>query len=166
MPPKTRFTYRHQYDDTADAIERAATDITCLDESKTLQHFTPDADLNVIMKRYGMTDGSIPPQAADPSYYGDFRGAPDFRAALDRSRDALEKFSMLPAKIRNKFNNDPTELFEWVSDENNHEEAVQLGLLSKAPASDKAALIPATSTAPLPNTATTTAASVPTVQPS
>lgn len=100
--------------------------------SKTQQHFAKDADLNTIVKRYGITDGAIPPAAADARYYGDFSDAFDFRDALDRTRDAVAKFNALPAELRRIFENDPAYLHEWVSDPANIEQAVELGLLSKA----------------------------------
>lgn len=38
--PVTRFTWRHQYDEAADAVERANTDIGDLGPSLTQQHFS------------------------------------------------------------------------------------------------------------------------------
>lgn len=128
----TRFTWREQYDDEADARERAATDIDFTDSpSKTQQHFTAEADLNVIMKRFGITDGAIPPAAIDPKYFGDFSDVVDMQVALNRTRIANDNFNALPADLRRQFNNDPVQLFAWVSNPKNTEEAVKLGLLSK-----------------------------------
>lgn len=118
-------------DENAYFGELAATDNK--DEpSKTQQHFAKDADLNTIMKRYGITDGAIPPAAADGRYYGDFSDVFDFRDALDRTRDAVAKFNALPADLRAEFDNDPVFLYEWILDPRNAEQAVELGLLSKA----------------------------------
>lgn len=133
MAPRTRFTYRHQYDDAADAIERANTDIYNEEESKTQQHHKDEVDLNVIVARYGITDGAIPPAATDPRYFGDFSDAPTFREALDRTHTAKERFAMLPANIRERFNHSPLKLWEFVSNPDNAEEAVRLGLLKKTP---------------------------------
>lgn len=129
--PKTRFSYRHQYDDARDAEERENTDIHCLDHSLTQQHFKDDVDLNCIVKRYGITDGAIPPAPADPRYYGDFSDAVDFREAMDRINEAQQRFSELPADLRSRFHNDPVLLHDWVSDPANQEEAVKLKLLTK-----------------------------------
>lgn len=131
MAPKTRFAYRHQYDDAADAIERANTDIFNEEESKTQQHHKDEVDLNVIVARYGITDGAIPPQASDPSYFGDFTNAPTFRQALDRTHEAKERFAALPAKLRERFNHDPATLLEFVMDPENTDEAIRLGLIVK-----------------------------------
>lgn len=131
MPPKTRFTPRHQYDDVRDAEEQALTDITCTEPSLTQQSFAEDADLNNVMRRYGVTDGAIPPQVADPRYYGDFTDAVDLQTAIQRSRDAVARFEALPADIRRRFDHDPVALHDFVMNQENREEAVQLGLLQK-----------------------------------
>lgn len=126
-----RFQFRHQYDDAADERLSQDTGTGDFEESLTQQHFTEDADINVIMKRYGVTDGALTPAALDPSHFGDFSDVPDFRSALDRTREAQERFNELPAKIRERFANDPVRLWEFVSDYDNAEEAVTLGLLHK-----------------------------------
>lgn len=130
-------TWRIQYDYDADADVRAATDILCEDESLTMQD-APDADLNALVARMGINDGSLLPGmqlgVADPRFYGDFTDMPDLRSALDRLHDAEYKFADLPATIRNRFRNDPYELHAWVSDPQNLEEAVKLGLLHRTAA--------------------------------
>lgn len=137
--PGVRFQWRHQYEEKADEYERQQTDIVCNDPTLTQQQYKDDADLNVIVKRFGITDGAIPVPAQDPKYYGDFSDATDFRGALDRTRDALDRFDALPAEIRKQFDNDPVALYHWVSDPQNAEDAVKLGLLSKRTPEQKAA---------------------------
>lgn len=127
----SRFLWRHQYDDDRDEYERLGTDVLCRDESLTQQHFAQDADINVLVRRFGITDGAVPPAVMDPRYFGDFSDAVDFRTALDRTRDAVERFDALPAELRKRFGNDPVSLYEFVCDQNNAEEAVSLGLLKK-----------------------------------
>lgn len=123
--------WRHQDDEVQHEIERANTRIDFNDVSLTQQHFAKDADLNTIVKRYGITDGAIPPGALDPKWFGDFTDAADFREHLDRVRNATDRFNALPADIRTQFNNDPVELHDWVSDPANAEEAVLRGLLQR-----------------------------------
>lgn len=123
--------WRHQYDDVEDDIARANTRIVFNDPSLTQQHFAKDADLNTIVKRYGITDGAIPPMALNPEYFGDYTDAGDFRDHLDKVRNALDRFNALPANIRSMFDNDPTEMHDWVMNPANTEEAVTLGLLQK-----------------------------------
>lgn len=124
-----RFELRDQYDDDRDAYERALTDITPEGPSLTQQHFAKDADINEIVKRFGITDGSIPPAATDPRYYGDFSNVPDFRQALDATKTAADRFALLPFAIRERFGNDPVRLWQFVTNEANNEEAIKLGLL-------------------------------------
>lgn len=127
----TRFTYRQQYDDEADAIERAITDIVNDEPSMTEQHHAADADLNTIVARFGIGDGAIPPAAMDPRYFGDFTDAVDLKTSLDRVREAEERFAALPVEIRRRFGNDPVALWDFVNNPANDEEAIKLGLLAK-----------------------------------
>lgn len=127
----TRHIWRHQYDDVTDEIARANTRIRFEDPSLTQQHFARDADLNTIIKRYGITDGAIPPAALDPKYFGDFTDEADFRDHLERIRNAENRFNALPANIRSMFDNDMIFMHDWVTAPENVEEAVKLGLLQK-----------------------------------
>lgn len=127
----SRFTWRHQYDDAADAVERANTDIGDLGPSLTQQHFAKDADINEIVHRFGIGDGSIPPAPNDPRFYADFTNVVDLRSALDRTIEAVVAFDLLPARLRSRFNNNAAELYEFVTDPANESEAVRLGLLKR-----------------------------------
>lgn len=134
-----RFTYRDQNDLEADRLADLISRTEPREDPKDAvsgasQEMKDDVNLNVIIKRMGITDGSIPPMATDPSYYGNFMDAPDFRTILDIGREAQEKFNQLPAAIRARFNYDPVALWEFVSDARNTEEAINLGLLTRKPA--------------------------------
>lgn len=124
--------WRVQYDEEADQRVRLATRTHNVHPSLTQQHHAESADLNIIVARFGLKDVAVPPAAMDPSYFGDFASVPDFREALDTTREAAERFNALPASIRSRFNNDPVELFAFVTDQANAEESVRLGLLTKA----------------------------------
>lgn len=133
---KTRYTYRSQNDPIRDDREAGAAAIVCLEPTMTIQD-DPDTDINVLMKRFGITDGSLLPAHAgitDPRYYGNWDESLTLRDALDRNREAEARFAQLPAKIRNRFGNDPYALWDFVTDPENGEEAITLGLLArKAP---------------------------------
>jgi hypothetical protein len=129
--PLTRFEWRHQYDDRADAIARAATDIDNTAPSLTQQSFADDANLQKVLEKWGVTDGALPPYAPDLNYFGDFSDVPEYRDALENTRVANERFNALPAEIRSYFNNNPLTLYKWVNDPENWDEAVELGLLHK-----------------------------------
>lgn len=147
----TRFNWRHQYDEERDEAEGDIAITYFDDPSLTQQHFAKDADINEIMRRFGVKDGSLLPaydkSVMDPRYFGDFSDAFDFREAWDNVRDAEHRFMQLPADLRNRFANDPVQLYQWVSDPRNLDEAVKLGLLTKptpAPAPTPAVAAPTT----------------------
>lgn len=122
--------FRAQYDAVADKAAREHTDICCMDESKTQQQFAEDADINVMMRRFGVAEMQLPPMAHDPKFYGDMSDIPDLRTALERVRDAEEKFMALEPALRARFHNSPALLYEFVMDERNMDEAKRLGLLA------------------------------------
>lgn len=128
----TRFTWRSQNDPTADDIEGTKALARNDEPSLTQQQFKEDADLNTIVRRYGIDAGPIPPPAIDPRYYGDFSNAPDYRTALDTVRTAQQRFDELPAELRQRFYNDPIRLWEFVNNPANAEEAVKLKLLHQS----------------------------------
>lgn len=88
--------------------------LTCSDPSKAVQSQKEDADINVIVKRFGVT-GKLPVAVNLPEY-GDFTDAPrDYREARERVAEAEKAFMTIPAEIREKFNHDPVEFFEQVT---------------------------------------------------
>lgn len=101
----------------------------------TLTHQGPkaDADINRIVARYGIDKIPVPPQVMDPSYYGE-TDFPDLSTALHATRNAQERFRALPAALRQRFSNDPGELWDFVSNPANLDEAVALGLLRRSQA--------------------------------
>lgn len=74
-------------------------------ESLVQQHFADEVDINVIMRRFGVTR-SLPLGPAT-GVYGDFTGISDFDSAVERVRGARDAFMKLPADVRERFNNDP-----------------------------------------------------------
>lgn len=125
---KTLINWRHQYDIKRDQEEGDAAALHCEDESLTQQHFTKDADINEIARRFGLVD--VPLTALDPSLFRDTTNDPDLTTILDQRREAIEYFMALPAKMKARFHNSPNELYAFVLDPDNAEEAVRLGLLT------------------------------------
>lgn len=125
--------WRRQYDEPVDQQfgDKAAT--INLEDSLTVQSFKDDTDINVLMDRMGVKDGSLLPIAPDPRYFGDFTVEVDLRQALEQVRIAQQRFMLLPARVRSMFSNNPAELLEFVEDPANREEAVKLGLLAPPP---------------------------------
>ncbi|AXH75917.1 MAG: internal scaffolding protein [Microviridae sp.] len=99
--------------------------------SLTVQSMAEDADINVLMYRYGLT-GKMPENPRVP-VYADFTGISDYRSALDAVMSASAGFMELPAVVRAKFENDPQLLMEFLDSERNRDEAVKLGLVKAPP---------------------------------
>jgi len=104
-PPFVRSPYN--YDIKAASTEAA---LTCPEPSLTVQADAEDADINTIVRRFGIT-GHLPENARIPSY-GDFTDVHDFQSAQNAIRHAQEQFDALPAEVRAAFLNDPQRLLE------------------------------------------------------
>lgn len=145
----------YNYDRDAVSFE---TGLDCQDESLAQQHMAEDADINTIVKRFGLT-GHMPQGAKLPTY-GDFTGVTDFRSALEAVQYAEETFGELPADLRARFQNDPQLYLEFASDPANQQEIYDLGLAerprsSNPPPTDAPQAPPAAPAAPQSGAATT-----------
>jgi phage internal scaffolding protein len=100
--------------------------LECLDESLTVQSDATDADINTIVKRFGIT-GQLPTNVRAPMY-GDFTEVFDFRSAQDAIIAARESFMEMPADVRSRFANDPALFGDFCSDPKNLDEMRKLGL--------------------------------------
>lgn len=126
-PPFVRSAWNYITDFTSEL-----TGLDCSgDPSLAQQQFKDECDINVIVERFGLT-GEMPLNPQVPKY-GDFTGVYDFQSALNAINQAEASFMELPAKVRARFENDPQQLLEFVSDEKNREEAQSLGLLKITP---------------------------------
>lgn len=128
-------TKRHwrdgQNDDENEKVGRACCAPTD-GKVQTIQSGKDDADINVLVRRFGLGEGPLAPPPKDPAHYGDFTNAPtSLREILDIKRSADEAFAQLPARMREYFHNDPAVLWGFVNDPKNREEAVEMGLLHK-----------------------------------
>ena len=159
--PKSRFNWRHQYDDERDKLEQQASDFTPIGESLTIQAAAIDQDINEIVRRYGIGEGTFPPPL-DPSAWADVTNMPDLRDILEIQREAADYFRALPARIRNRFRNDPLELLTFVQDPENLEEGIALGIFEKkAPAEPAEAMTLKVTPEPSPNPPTPTGEQTP-----
>lgn len=101
------------------------------DEGLTQQSFREECDINVIVKRFGLT-GELPENLRMP-VSGDFTGVSDFQTAMNLVVEAQAQFMTVPAEIRERFNHDPAKLIAFLENPNNKDEAIKLGLVN-APA--------------------------------
>lgn len=103
-------------------------------KSRTHQSFAKDADINNIMSRFKKTGFLIDPLKVNPyrrPNFGDFSDIGDLASQITRIREAEAAFMVLPASIRERFHNDVGELLEFVQNDANRAEAVEIGLLPK-----------------------------------
>lgn len=113
------------------ALVSQETGLACDDPSLAQQHMRDECDINVIVERFGVT-GQIPVRAIEPTY-GDFSGVSDYHTALNKIKAADEAFMALPAKLRAKFDHDPNALLNFLENEANRDEAIELGLIDGEP---------------------------------
>lgn len=76
--------------------------------SKVQQQFKDSADINTIMRRFGVS--GVLPTFAVQGVYGDFTGVSEIRDAFDLVDRANARFMALDPSIRERFRNDPREL--------------------------------------------------------
>nr|QJB19111.1 MAG: internal scaffolding protein [Microvirus sp.] len=108
--------------------------IDCSDcPSLTVQADLPGTDLNTIMSQYERTGFDAFADRKAQGVFADLASMPDFRAAQDTILRANDAFSVLPAKTRLRFNNDPAEFLAFFDDESNLDEAIRLGLVDPLP---------------------------------
>lgn len=109
--------------------ERVFTDVSGL--SRTKQNFKDECDINVIMRRYE-THGVLP---AFNQREGRFMDTTvfHFQDAQQVVAAAKSAFEELPARLRDRFKNDPSQLIEFLNDERNRDEAIKLGLVNPTP---------------------------------
>ncbi|WNK13539.1 MAG: internal scaffolding protein [Microvirus sp.] len=138
------FRFRHAYG------PRYRVTISFTGPGRTKQEFKDDCDINTLMAKYlrtGQMDhvNQMLPQFHDVSDI-------DFQAAQNLIADAATLFEGIPSAIRNRFDNDPGKLLDWVHNPANAKEASDLGFLdlSKCPPGYYTAPTPPSSTPPAP----------------
>lgn len=98
--------------------------------SHVQQHMKEQCDINQIMAKY--EKGQVIQHVNRyQGAYGDFTMAPDYHEALNRLRSAEEMFGTLPARLREKFANDPGNFLDFVNNPENEDEMRKMGLLPK-----------------------------------
>lgn len=98
--------------------------------SMTKQEFQKECDINNIIKHFSVSGmfSHVNVRAAQGSYQ-DLPDSVDFQESLDVIRAAETAFMSLPAKVRDRFGQDPAEFLAFLGDPANAEEAQKLGLL-------------------------------------
>lgn len=106
------------------------TGLACQDPSLAQQQFRDECDINNILERFNVT-GQLPVTPLEPQF-GDFSGIRDYQTALNAVIAAQDSFDSLPARVRERFANDPAAFVDFCLDESNRDEMKVLGLLNEA----------------------------------
>lgn len=96
-------------------------------KGRTKQSFKAECDINQIMARFLRTGVLDFVQKNEPRY-GDATGL-EYQSAMLRVAGAKTMFNELPAKIREFFENEPGKFLDFVQNDKNHAECVEMGLL-------------------------------------
>lgn len=103
------------------------------DKPLTQQSAKDECDVNVIIDRI-KRGADIPNASPNPPRYGDFTAIPtDLRECLNIVRQADELFMSMDAKVRRRFDNDPAKMLDFLNDDKNRQEAIDLGLVEAPP---------------------------------
>ena len=91
------------------------------------QEFKDECDINNVMMQYART-GELPYATSKPSF-GDFRSSQTYQEMQNTLIAAQNAFKTLPASIRKEFNNDPSQVIDFLNDPANKDKAIELGLI-------------------------------------
>jgi phage internal scaffolding protein len=125
--------WRYAYDGLEDAASAAAAIDFGDEPSLTDQSGADDADINVILKRFGIT-GKLPESRSMPEWGVDFTGVMDYQSAQNHLIEAQSLFMEIPADLRKRFDNDPGQFMDFVADPKNKDALKEFGLLAPEPA--------------------------------
>ena len=96
--------------------------------SLTKQSMMQECDINFIINKFQKT-GVIEHEKAYKGDYGEFESL-DFHTAMTMVAEAESMFETVPSSIRKQFDNDPGRFLEFVQNEENKPEMLQMGLLA------------------------------------
>lgn len=108
---------------------RERSPLICTGESRTEQSHKSKVNINTIMRRYQKT--RLLPNRGNQGFYGDFSNVEDYHSCANALLAAEDAFMSLPATLRKQFANSPEKLLEFLADENNRDQAIELGLIPK-----------------------------------
>lgn len=106
----------------------------------TQQHEKDEADINEIVRRFGVT-GELPYVTAPPTF-GDFTEAVDYHTAMNVIARANAAFAELPADVRYEFHNDPGLFVAFCEDKKNLPRLRELGLAIPEVVGDNNVVVP------------------------
>lgn len=102
--------------------------LKCEDRSRAKQADKDACDINNIIARYKKT-GILP--EARQGFYADVSNVKNYQESLNQVIAAENAFGALPAKIRDRFKNDPSQMLAFIEDPKNVQECIELGIMEK-----------------------------------
>ena len=119
-----RFKVNHSVDDYSELY-------AVFNNSPTLteQHHKDSADINSIVERF-MRGDSVTVNSKQGVYL-DVSELPDYRDSLDAVMIVQDKFDLLPSSLRERFDNDAAQYFDFVVNPANLESIYELGLAER-----------------------------------
>lgn len=96
-------------------------------ETRVQQNFKDETNVNNIVKRFQQT-GQLPQGRNQEPLYLDHTQFTDYTEMLNQTSHVKQVFDQYPAKIRARFQNQPAQLLEFLSNPENKEEAIAIGL--------------------------------------
>lgn len=106
--------------------------LACLDRSLAIQSQAEEADINTIVRRFGVT--GMLPQVSLPPLEGDFSDSVfDYQSAMNLIVAADRSFMGLSADVRSRFGNDAAKFVDFCSNPDNLDEMRKLGLAVPKP---------------------------------
>ncbi len=127
------------------AVKRRATELNT--DQITDQSMKKACDINNIVKQIAKT-GVIPPLTGAERYL-DCTDIPTLEESHEIIKAASNAFYTLPSDIRKLMDNDPSQLQNFVSDDNNREMCLKYGLIEKI-TQEKTPEIPKVEIPPIP----------------
>lgn len=105
-------------------------DIGTVNEEPTLtqQQYKESSDVNNIIKQYSET--GVLPTHNKVAQFLDVSNIADYQQSLQTVFEAQKAFDSLPSHVRTRFENDPNKLLDFMSQTDNYDEALSLGLVN------------------------------------
>jgi len=97
---------------------------------RTKQCFKDTCDVNKILRQYDKT-GLLTHVNEAQKRYGDFTQVNEYQVSLNIVNEAKASFAALPSNVRKEFDNDPGKFMEFISNPQNLDKMVEMGLAVK-----------------------------------
>lgn len=97
--------------------------------SMTEQQFVAECDVNNIIARYKKTN-EWTHLSGKQQIFADVSEITDYQSSLQKISDAQNAFNSLPSHLRNRFENDPQNMLDFLQDPSNYHEGVKLGIFN------------------------------------